>query len=104
MVALDLPIFIAIPKLNEIAKKIAQGQNILVIEGLPQEKEKLAKISEEILKRLEKQSVKDKFAMKLEETQIIHQWIFRKGKKIDVWRNNEGKFVKISDETEESSK
>jgi hypothetical protein len=53
---------------------------------------------------LEKQSVKDKFAMKLEETQLIHQWIFRKGKKIDVWRNNEGKFVKISDETEESSK
>jgi predicted RNA-binding Zn-ribbon protein involved in translation (DUF1610 family) len=102
-VSVDLPIFIAIPKLNETAKKIAQGQNILVIEGLPEQKEQLTKISEDIQKRLKEKMVKDRLAMKSAETQLVHQWIFRKGKKIDVWRNLEGKFVKYSDETQEGS-
>jgi hypothetical protein len=102
-VSVDLPIFIAIPKLNETAKKIAQGQNILVIEGLPEEKGQLAKISGDIQKRLKEKKVRDYLDMKSGEKQLIHQWIFRKGKKIDVWRNDEGKFVKYSDKVEESS-
>jgi len=102
-VSVDLPIFIAIPKLNETAKKIAQGQRILVIEGLPEEKEQLTKISEDIQKRLKEKIVRDRVAMESAETQLVHQWIFRKGKKIDVWRNLEGKFVKYSYETQESS-
>jgi len=89
--------------LNETAKKIAQGQRILVIEGLPEEKEQLTKISEDIQKRLKEKIVRDRVAMESAETQLVHQWIFRKGKKIDVWRNLEGKFVKYSYETQESS-
>ena len=60
--------------------------------------------SREESKNYPSQAVRDNFAIKPAETQLIHQWIFRKGKKIDVWRNDEEKFVKYSDETEEKSK
>jgi len=52
-VKVDLPIFVAIPKLNETAKRIAQGYNIMVIEGLPQKREELAMLHDEIQKRLQ---------------------------------------------------
>jgi len=51
-VRVDLPIFVAIPKLSETAKRIAQGYNILIIEGLPKQKEDLAVLYSEIQKRL----------------------------------------------------
>jgi len=51
-VKVDLPIFVAIPKLSETAKKIAQGYNVLIIEGLPRQKEELAVLYSEIQKRL----------------------------------------------------
>jgi DNA-directed RNA polymerase subunit RPC12/RpoP len=86
-VKVDLPIFVAIPKLGETAKRIAQGYNILVIEGIPKEKERLAMLNDEIQKRLSERIM-------ISEAEIVHQWIFRKGKKIDVWRNSRGKFVK----------
>ncbi len=44
----DLPIFVAIPKLSETAKRIAQGYNLLVIEGIPQSKEQVAVLYDEI--------------------------------------------------------
>ena len=86
-VRVDLPIFVAIPKLGETAKRIAQGYNILVIEGIPKEKERLAMLNDEIQKRLSERIM-------ISEAEIVHQWIFRKGKKVDVWRNDRGKFVK----------
>jgi len=52
-VKVDLPIFVAVPKLNETAKRIAQGYNIMVIEGLPQKREQLAMLHDEIQKRLQ---------------------------------------------------
>jgi hypothetical protein len=51
-VKVDLPIFVAIPKLTETAKRIAQGYNVLVIEGLPRQKEELAVLYSEIQRRL----------------------------------------------------
>ena len=52
-VKVDVPIFMAIPQLNETARKIAQGHNILLIEGSADEKEVMAKIKTEIEKSLE---------------------------------------------------
>ena len=86
-VKVDLPIFVAIPKLGETAKRIAQGYNILVIEGIPKEKGRLAMLDDEIQKKLSERIM-------ISEAEIVHQWIFRKGRKIDVWRNARGKFVK----------
>jgi len=54
-VKVDLPIFVAIPKLSETAKRIAQGYNLLIIEGIPQNKEQLAMLHDEIQKRLAKE-------------------------------------------------
>jgi predicted RNA-binding Zn-ribbon protein involved in translation (DUF1610 family) len=52
-VNVDVPIFIAIPKLNETAQKIAQGHDILLIEGSIAEPEVMARIKTEIERRLE---------------------------------------------------
>jgi len=51
-VKVDLPVFVAIPKLSETARRIAQGYNVLLIEGLPRQKEELAVLYSEIQKRL----------------------------------------------------
>ncbi len=51
-VKVDLPIFVAIPKLTETAKRIAEGYNVLVIEGLPKQRDELAVLYSEIQKRL----------------------------------------------------
>ena len=52
-VKVDVPIFVAIPQLNETARKIAQGHNILLIEGSADQKEAMAQIKSEIEKSLE---------------------------------------------------
>jgi predicted RNA-binding Zn-ribbon protein involved in translation (DUF1610 family) len=38
-VRVDIPVFMAVPKLDDSAKKIAQGHNILLIEGFAEQKE-----------------------------------------------------------------
>jgi len=95
-VKIDLPIFVAIPKLSETAKRIAQGYNLLVIEGIPQEKEQLAMLHDEIQKRLSERIVEEREIVLLRppEIEIIHQWIIRRSKRVDVWRDQKGKFVK----------
>jgi predicted RNA-binding Zn-ribbon protein involved in translation (DUF1610 family) len=52
-VKVDIPIFVAIPQLNETARKIAQGHNILLIEGSTEEKEVMAKLKSEIERSLD---------------------------------------------------
>ena len=44
--------FAAIPNLSETAKKIAQGHEILLVEGLTEEPEVMAKIKKEIEARI----------------------------------------------------
>jgi ssDNA-binding Zn-finger/Zn-ribbon topoisomerase 1 len=51
-VKVDIPIFIAMPQLNETAKKIAQGHNILLIEGSTAEKEVIDVVRKEIQDRI----------------------------------------------------
>jgi len=99
-VKVNLPIFVAIPKLSETAKRIAQGYNILVIEGIPKEKEQLATLQDEIQKKLSERIVEER-GIELPrppEVEIVHQWIIRRGKKVDVWRDVKGKFVKHPNE------
>ena len=95
-VKVDLPIFVAIPKLSETAKRIAQGYNLLVIEGIPQEKEQLGMLHDEIQKRLSERIVEERGTElpRPLEVEIVHQWIIRRGKRVDVWRDGRGKFVR----------
>ena len=51
-VKVDIPIFVAIPGLSGTAKKIAQGNNVLLIEGTTEEAEVITKIKNEIENRI----------------------------------------------------
>jgi pyridoxal biosynthesis lyase PdxS len=51
-VKVDIPIFVAIPVLSETAKKIAQGNNVLLIEGSTEQTEIINKIKNEIENRI----------------------------------------------------
>jgi ssDNA-binding Zn-finger/Zn-ribbon topoisomerase 1 len=51
-VKVDIPIFIAMPQLNETAKKIAQGHDILLIEGSTAEKEVIDEVRKQIQQRM----------------------------------------------------
>ncbi len=51
-VKVDLPIFIAIPRLNDAARKIAEGRNILLIEGIPTSATALSQLRSQIEERL----------------------------------------------------
>jgi predicted RNA-binding Zn-ribbon protein involved in translation (DUF1610 family) len=51
-VKVDIPMFVAIPALSETARKIAQGHNILLIEGSTEEAETMNKIKNEIEERM----------------------------------------------------
>lgn len=49
-VKVDIPIFVAVPKLSDTAKKIAQGRQILIVEGLTDNPEIIKQIQQEIEK------------------------------------------------------
>jgi DNA-directed RNA polymerase subunit RPC12/RpoP len=51
-VNVDIPIFVAVPKLSETTQKIAQGHNILIIEGSTDAPEVLNRIKKEIEDRI----------------------------------------------------
>jgi ssDNA-binding Zn-finger/Zn-ribbon topoisomerase 1 len=51
-IKVDLPMFMAMPQLNETAKKIAQGHNILVLEGSPDDEKIINEMRSEIQDRL----------------------------------------------------
>ena len=64
-VKVDIPIFIAIPQLNETARQIAQGHNILLVEGSTEQPEILANIKIEIENRISEKMTE--FAIQQEE-------------------------------------
>ncbi|MGO8807036.1 MAG: hypothetical protein ACLQO7_10635 [Candidatus Bathyarchaeia archaeon] len=83
-VKVDIPIFVAMPVLNETAKKIAQGHEILLIEGSPDEKEVIENIKSEIESRID--------------AKLVEPGIKEKPKNNDGPRNSfMGKFGKIAD-------
>jgi ssDNA-binding Zn-finger/Zn-ribbon topoisomerase 1 len=47
-VAVDIPVFVAMPKLQDTARKIAQGHNILLVEGSVNQKQFAVQIKDEI--------------------------------------------------------
>lgn len=51
-VKVDIPIFVAIPRLSDTAKKIAQGNKILLIEGSTEKTETITQIKNEIENRI----------------------------------------------------
>ncbi len=58
-VKVDIPIFIAIHKLSDTAKKIAQGHQILLIEGSPESQETIDKIKTEIEFRIKQKTQRE---------------------------------------------
>ena len=56
-VKVDIPIFIAIPHLHETARKIAQGNEILLIEGSTDDQEVIKNIRSEIEKRINQKTI-----------------------------------------------
>jgi predicted RNA-binding Zn-ribbon protein involved in translation (DUF1610 family) len=76
-IKVDIPVFIAIPKLGEKAKKIAQGHKFLLIEGSPESQETIDKIKNEIdLRILQKTQSKNKSQLQ-ENENIASQESFR---------------------------
>ena len=51
-VKVDFPIFVAVPKISETARKIAVGNGIMLIEGVPDEKDSIPQIRQAIEKWL----------------------------------------------------
>jgi hypothetical protein len=51
-VTVDIPIFVAFPRFSDTAQKIAQGHNMILIEGSPDEPDNVARIKAEIQNRL----------------------------------------------------
>ncbi len=74
-VKVDIPIFVAMPQLNETAKKIAQGHEILLIEGSTEEKDVTEKIKSDIESRIEMKLIEAevKQKMKKEKTSLIER-------------------------------
>ena len=60
-VRVDIPIFVAIPKLDETGRKIAQGNNILLIEGSTDKTEVLYRIYNEIEARTKQRELKNEY-------------------------------------------
>jgi ssDNA-binding Zn-finger/Zn-ribbon topoisomerase 1 len=56
-VKVDIPIFVAIPGLSDTAKKIAQGNSILLIEGSTEQAEAMGKIKKEIEERINQKAI-----------------------------------------------
>jgi predicted RNA-binding Zn-ribbon protein involved in translation (DUF1610 family) len=54
-IKVDIPIFIAIPQLNEVSRRIAQGHGILLIEGTFDQPQTLANLKTEIQNRIDQQ-------------------------------------------------
>jgi hypothetical protein len=171
-IQVDLPIFVAIPQLSTTAKQIAEGYQILVIEGIPTDHDQVTMLKQLINERFTRETypitveklpalsaeevqpsikiesvplvntvqsfntpvkvdnshstdlspaikqdeainlsssgrdtispsdeIKERFFRVLQEkslqtSDVHHEWIFRRGKFLEFWRNEAGKFVK----------
>ena len=82
-VQVDIPMFVAMPELNETARKIAQGHEILLVEGSTDDKEVTDKVKADIENRIE---------MKLIEIEMKDKMKTQKSSLADKL----GKFTKLS--------
>ena len=81
-VKVDIPIFVAMPALNETAKKIAQGHEILLIEGSADEKEVIEKIKSQIESKIEMKLIEAEVKEKMKNKQNSNNSIMHKLGKI----------------------
>jgi predicted RNA-binding Zn-ribbon protein involved in translation (DUF1610 family) len=82
-IIVDIPVFVAMPKLNETAKKIAQGHEIVLIEGSTDEKDAIEKIRNDIevkieVKLAEFEAAKPKSEIKPEAKTLLGRFKLRK--------------------------
>jgi predicted RNA-binding Zn-ribbon protein involved in translation (DUF1610 family) len=77
-VKVDIPIFVAMPQLNETARKIAQGHEILLIEGSPEEKGAMEKIRSDIESRIEMKIIEEEAKKKLKNGKSGKSSVFSK--------------------------
>jgi predicted RNA-binding Zn-ribbon protein involved in translation (DUF1610 family) len=85
-IQVDIPIFVAMPKLNDTAKKIAQGRQILVVEGSTDNPETIKHIEQEIENRILKLTTTSKTTEEIAPKKIQEKSsLFKKAKhKISV--------------------
>ena len=98
-VKIDVPIFIAIPKLSETARKIALANRIIVVQGVPRDKSQLGELKQAIDEKIE-QRIKADQALRAELPErivVTSATIDIEDKKIDVWRDQYGRFHKKPD-------
>ena len=89
-VKVDLPIFVAIPKLSETARRIAQGYNMIVVEDIPKKNEQLTMLHDKIEKAMGEEAIREPMTL---QPQLLHEWLVRKGTKVEIWRDQKGRFV-----------
>jgi predicted RNA-binding Zn-ribbon protein involved in translation (DUF1610 family) len=77
-IKVDVPIFVVVPQLNETAKKVALGHNIMVIEGATEEQEIIKKIKTEIENRIKQKIETNKPTSEQIETKPETTSIFNK--------------------------
>lgn len=94
----DIPLFVAIPRLSETARKIARGYNIMVVEGMPTRKEQLNQLQRQIQTRIE-QILAEKPAAKEEEIVLHEHTLNLRGRTIEVLRDETGRFRSAKVET-----
>jgi len=112
-IKVDLPIFIALPKLSESARKIAKGHDILIIEGSPEGSDGLTHVREEIEKRINQKLLSqmqfeaaNKATVEGEESAqvLASQSVDSNGKgKVPPLRNWLGKLKRTSSSVQQSS-
>jgi predicted RNA-binding Zn-ribbon protein involved in translation (DUF1610 family) len=81
-VKVDIPIFVAMPALNETAKKIAQGHDIMLIEGSAEGKEVIEKIKAQIESKIEMKLIEAEVKEKMKNKQSSNNSIMHKLGKI----------------------
>lgn len=88
-ITVDIPIFVAMPKLNDTAKKIAQGHGILTVEGSTENQDTIEQIQREIQDRILQLTVSSKPTVEEKPQTKEKSSIFKKAKqKIGVHSEN----------------
>ena len=83
-VKVDIPIFVAMPALNETAKKIAQGHEIMLIEGSAEGKEVIEKIKAQIESKIEMKLIEAEMKEKMKNQKVSKNSFMGKLGKIAV--------------------
>ncbi len=95
-VKVDIPIFVAIPRISETAKKIAHANKIIIVQGNPKDKSQLNDLKHAIEQRIREKIEEDRAekAGRAEKIVISSTILDLGDRKIEVWRDQHGRFQK----------